>query len=369
MSHFAVMVITKDIPNNDVLTRTLQPWHEFECTGCDDEYVVDIDETEERRAEYESATVTKYRDKFGTLFDAYADRFYREWTAEELKKHGPLPLGTGCGGGASWISKDWGDGRGYRSKVHFIPEGFEEIDVPSKELMTFSEYLERDGKKSIRHGEYGGKDHKYGYAKLNENGDVVCVVKRTNPNRKWDWWTVGGRYSNRLIKKNTHVKCDSLKKSDIDFDTMLAERKNERIILWNESKSKYNANPADSISFEEARAEMKAHTEQAVANRGNKALYQAIDDIPGARELRNKASFEMYGLPDEFLSLEEFVSDAVPLSSLAIVKDGRWIERGEMGWWGVVHDEKDKDDWRQQFSAALSSVPDDHYITIIDCHI
>jgi hypothetical protein len=30
----------------------------------------------------------------------------------------------------------------------------------------------------------------------------------------------------------------------------------------------------------------------------------------------------------------------------AVVKDGKWYERGEMGWWGIVHDEKNRDRWR-----------------------
>ena len=52
MSHFAVMVITEAQPTEEVLSRVLAPWHEFECTGTNDEYVVDLDITEEYRSRY-----------------------------------------------------------------------------------------------------------------------------------------------------------------------------------------------------------------------------------------------------------------------------------------------------------------------------
>ena len=29
-----------------------------------------------------------------------------------------------------------------------------------------------------------------------------------------------------------------------------------------------------------------------------------------------------------------------------ITPDGNWNEKGSMGWWGCVSDEKDKDDWK-----------------------
>ena len=41
MSHFVVLVVGNDIE------KQLQPFHEFECTGIDDEYVQDVDITDE----------------------------------------------------------------------------------------------------------------------------------------------------------------------------------------------------------------------------------------------------------------------------------------------------------------------------------
>jgi hypothetical protein len=47
MSHFSVLVIGGNVEEQ------LQPFHEFECTGTDDQYVQEIDQTEEARKNFE----------------------------------------------------------------------------------------------------------------------------------------------------------------------------------------------------------------------------------------------------------------------------------------------------------------------------
>lgn len=53
----------------------------------------------------------------------------------------------------------------------------------------------------------------------------------------------------------------------------------------------------------------------------------------------------------------------------AVVKDGEWHERGQMGWWGVVSDEKLMEDWKNELKTLLSDVPDDAVVSVYDCHI
>jgi hypothetical protein len=54
MSHFSVMVVTDTEPTEDTLAAVMQPYHEFECTGDDDQYVQDVDDTAELRQQYET---------------------------------------------------------------------------------------------------------------------------------------------------------------------------------------------------------------------------------------------------------------------------------------------------------------------------
>lgn len=57
------------------------------------------------------------------------------------------------------------------------------------------------------------------------------------------------------------------------------------------------------------------------------------------------------------------------ISTFAILKDGKWYERGEMGWWGMVHKEKDEKKWEKEFKKLIGGLPDDTLISIYDCHI
>ena len=57
------------------------------------------------------------------------------------------------------------------------------------------------------------------------------------------------------------------------------------------------------------------------------------------------------------------------LTTFAVLKDGEWFEKGEMGWWGVVHDKKDEELWVNELKKLVQGLPDDTLISIFDCHI
>ena len=48
---------------------------------------------------------------------------------------------------------------------------------------------------------------------------------------------------------------------------------------------------------------------------------------------------------------------------------GRWYERGEMGWWGIVTNEKDKDEYDEMFNKFVKKLDEDTKVTVVDCHI
>jgi len=77
MSHFAMLVIGANVD------AQMAPYHEYECTGYNDQYVQDIDVTEDIRREWEEATVTRARLLDGTLVHTHDAMFYRNATDEE----------------------------------------------------------------------------------------------------------------------------------------------------------------------------------------------------------------------------------------------------------------------------------------------
>jgi hypothetical protein len=218
MSHFTVLVI------GDNPEEQLAPFHEFECTGYNDQYVQDIDMTKEARDEYNSSSSYMLKDRDGRLYDKYSDEFYRDPTEEELKKIGTYG-GSGICGEINYKSKNWDDGLGYRTKVRYVPIGFVEVEVKGNETQSFANWIEDYYCiESILEGELPdiNNKHKYGYTVIDSNGEVIRFVKRTNPNKKWDWYVLGGRWNNFFLLKNGNYSNSALWKY-INFHGMLEE--------------------------------------------------------------------------------------------------------------------------------------------------
>lgn len=311
MSHFCLLVIG---PTNEAeLAAALQPFHEFECTGMDDAYVQDIDRTEEAKKEYEASDSSSTES-----FLEFVEGWYgwKSVTAENIDRSGP---------------------------------------------------------------------HKYGYVLIDDKGEVVKCVDRTNPEKHWDWWVIGGRFAGRLLcgpnaryvmgGTGTALTCDSLRISDIDFDGLKARKKTEAFERFDEWFTLQCFLPV-ARTLQDIRAEMGTDKE----DEARSAYYLQ----PRVQALRTKFS----PMDGDLLSLypcvpgvdEDRVCRAArtaagdkaaerPLGAFAVLKDGKWYERGEMGWWGIVHDEKDGDEWDRQFAGLIANLPPETVITYVDCHI
>jgi hypothetical protein len=396
MSHFSVMVIGENVEEQ------LAPYHEFECTGIDDEYVIDVDETEEYRTQYNESTRTRIKSPDGKLFESYGDEFYREPTEDELKQIGIGGIGSVKVNGEfiSFHSKDWGDGKGYRPKVRFIPEGWGEVKIPINQIESFREYVESDYDEGFFVNSEDELDmdgtHKYGYGVLDENGEVLKVINRTNPNRKWDWYEIGGRWAGMLPIKPEHqseyignepnfswgweegqkvkvvieqLKQDSALKGHIDFDYI----KNTAQLT---AEEEYDFVYTNVISKEEkGRTLNDIYTDTTIENHdekrklyNNQPIVKLFEEVCKDSDL---ISTFYENVEDFYISRDAYVTNKVnsAIPTYAVVIDGEWYERGKMGWWGISDDKMTQDEWNCEFMKLLESVDDNTLLTVVDCHI
>lgn len=205
-----------------------------------------------------------------------------------------------------------------------------------------------------------------------------------NPNAKWDWYKLGGRWTGffRLKpgargetggaglfgKEPEPGHADAVKKCDIDFKWMRenAERgagdEYDRVIsIVGESINEMH-------SWDKVRDVMFPGDRDLARDFYNSQLAPTK-----LKEWNSKNKFEL-----SFLDLEDFQStreeyirragDAV-FSSFAVIKDGVWYQKGDMGWWGMVSNTKEQADWNQEVSNLLEDLPEDTLISIYDCHI
>lgn len=318
MSHFLVMVIGSDP------AKQLAPFHEFECTGKDDQYVKAIDKTEECKSGYQK------------LLAARAEKKEKKVLAGEPTSENDEEM----------------------SFYDYV------TDYCGYNAVPFGQEPDLEGK------------NKYTQAFVDENGEILKVIQRTNPQAKWDWYVLGGRYSGRLIVKDgatggkgepgvfeNEVGIDQAKKGDIDLEKMRQEAAEEAADEYGLFAQVTKGQPWP----EDWQAILARYGEKRVDEA--RAFYHAQPMIKAMRasdKLSPFASPEDYGQDREKYIKSRVESRGVPF---AFVRDGKWFERGEMGGWGIATDEKDKDAWNADFWKMYDELPDDTLISMMDCHI
>lgn len=356
MSHFGIMVIGEN-PEQQIA-----PYHQYECTGIKDKYVYPVDITEKIKADYEKETTNRLRDSEGNLYSYFTPE--GEWD--------PRFSQTGVGT-SSWERE---------RKSKFVPPGFTDVQLPFKDVMTMQEFVH------YWYGEYetvefgkkpSDEASETGWIELDENGEVSKVFRFTNPNYKWDWYQIGGRWSDWLKMKpgktgwkgerswtneNQPIKfgyADQALKGDIDikgmrdiaekeamdrWDTANAAAKGESWLPWEYVRDvKFPNNIKEARNF---------YNYQSTLNRVKEAMSDPWDGV------------------DEYLqSRDEYVHDCRDKAMVlyAYVINGKWYSKGEMLMFGMSNDQVSQKEWNSKVNILIDSLPDDTLITIIDCHI
>jgi hypothetical protein len=310
VSHFLVLVV------GDNPEEQLAPYHEFECTGFNDKYVQDIDVTEEIFA------IMKEHNK--TLTEAL------EWD-------------------------------------YCIDEG---------KIVSSEAEVDREGA------------HKFSYA-IVQDGKLIKAVNRTNPNRKWDWYVMGGRYTGFLKLKADRVGAvgrpglmtpspdegyvDQAVVADIDFDSMRNE-------AGDEARSRYRLLAAalgGDIPRLEHTWEVVREMEDMTINE-KRDFYHAQAPLMKVKELARTTTEDSLKELLTWLDYEnyccteaEFIQAARDraCTPFALVKGGVWYERGTMGWWACVSDDKGIDNWNREVNIMLDGLDPSTLLTAVDCHI
>lgn len=214
----------------------------------------------------------------------------------------------------------------------------------------------------------------------------------TNLNAKWDWWQVGGRWSGMLKAipgadtmkgdpglMGSQVDCngiDQCRIGDLDRQAMIHDYKALNIGCWNEAEIEYAKSPITTVSLEDALGLYEDEIAKCKLKRKDgERLADVIGADKRASELRSSVRPSMthlYGflgdIPKDH-SRETYINDPDYLSAYAIVKDGEWHQRGEMGWFGMSSNDKGKTSWMGEFNGLVDGLDDDQWISVVDCHI
>ena len=173
------------------------------------------------------------------------------------------------------------------------------------------------------------------------------------------------------------VGIDAAKKGDIDFAAIRKQAEDEACAKWDKLHEgitkqlgdKKEKAIADYVNWDKVRDELhKGNIEAAREFYGAQEAVKAFEVVNKDHQF---SGFMGDGITPYLTSRELYMKAAGDgsFSTYAVVKDGIWYEKGEMGWWGMSSNEKDQHEWNSEVAKLLDGLSDDTLISIYDCHI
>lgn len=238
----------------------------------------------------------------------------------------------------------------------------DEAEAEKNKLLSFDELYDQYG-----------EDWNDSAWKKDANG-IWCEFSTYNPNSKWDWYQLGGRWAGFFkVKKGADSivgerslmgrilkagYADQLLKKDVDFEGMRADA----VLLAAErfDSFHYILDGRELIPMSKFLEKYPENVDQA---REEYFEQETVKDL-------NKAGYH-FNIAEFIVPREEFLRKAElsAFSTFAFLNEKGWCERGNMGWWGIVTNEKDDEQWIIEFNKMLDELPDDTLLSLYDCHI
>ena len=342
MSHFTVLIVGENAEEQ------LKPFQENNMGDCPIEYLTFNDNQEENEKDYAEKTRTFWQAPDGERYSTWDDRF---------KVKNESGIGT----------------------KNVKPDDYVQIEVPFKEIYpTFEAYME-----NYCEQKRDSKTNRYGYWE--------------NPNAKWDWYQIGGRWAGMFTLKEGATgkrgdpswmqrmggkpypegKVDIARKGDIDFEAMRQEKMEKAALEYDRLITLLGIEvPTLKYKWKEildaeefSHLDIKQKRDMYHSQPELKALNSFSTDSKLSKE--DQSFIAWLEFEDYCCTREEFIKRAgdASIATFALIKDGVWYEKGSMGWWGMVSDEKNPTEWQTEFGKLLDSIPEETLLTVVDCHI
>lgn len=221
-----------------------------------------------------------------------------------------------------------------------------------------------------------------GALKPQELNEIWKVYSTYNPNSKWDWYQLGGRWMGYFLLKagrsgvlgesgafgnETEAgTADSARKGDIDFEEM-------------RSRAGQNATQKYTEFWGIVDGRAIPRWNDILNKHGRKNIQAARDEYNNIDVIKDLDASERFGglyfVWNDILDFEESRGDFVEkarqtaITTFAFLHEGKWHQRGEMGWFGQASNEISEDEWNKEFNKFLDALPDDTLLSVYDCHI
>lgn len=214
------------------------------------------------------------------------------------------------------------------------------------------------------------------------NTKIIAIYDYFNHSGKWDWYSESGKWTSFFkVKKdvseddyevdiegtnpNLIVKgyADSIRKKDIDFEGMREDFVKEYLPVYDLYKELTKAMP-EYKTFEMIRKENPNESNESLINiHDEQEIIKMIHNLESDHPLKSYLNKKfIFSLEEFMLTREDFkkykgISAYTPNSYIGL--DGLFYAKEGMS----------EEEHKKQFQEYLDSVPDDTWMTIVDCHI
>lgn len=242
-----------------------------------------------------------------------------------------------------------------------------------------------------------------------ETGKLKALKRVSHENGKWDWYVVGGRWAGHFLIKpgvtppNNAIKggeeenrlrrefnlgpgsrgslqqteldlpsdeYDALPKKYIDFEEMERRALKESQFIFDLHRI---VEGLDFQTIEECHQTLK---KELGSVEKDKAFYDQVrsmyDNQPAMKAIKESGKEIPFLFNTELLKVPKDKLEQVVAGRgwqpLCILHNGKWEEKGRMGWFGIVDDEMGLVEWDQFCRDKLDELDDDTLLVAVDCH-
>lgn len=190
-----------------------------------------------------------------------------------------------------------------------------------------------------------------------------------NPNAKWDWYSVGGRW-NGLLKLKKGGTTNQCLAEEIDWNAMEAKQRTRKENEWDVFHKHWDKNIwAD---LHPTPSELETYTDWQKRNPQLNDIIPSIAHYVFANNAFKEMDWLTWGLNDVRRLVNETreeYSRAKALTYAFIDTEGEWYQKGEMGWWGMSDEEKGTDNFDKAFWEMVNGLHPSVLVSVVDCHI
>lgn len=203
-----------------------------------------------------------------------------------------------------------------------------------------------------------------------------------NPDAKWDWFKIGGRWSGFFPVKGGGKNVDVIRVKDIDFDAAVKASIDKATEFFGHYTDYISSSDGDEEARKTWEGMLYGHRYTGIKC----GLVDCLDEDELTDEHKDPTKYKIYkwesrgegqGTRYDVVKIEEretFMKDRVDffntLSAYAYLADGEWRAPGEMGWFGMSSDSVEASKkHKKAFCDALREGDQEDTLVLVDCHI